>query len=401
MKRTTRRDRGSGGVRQRKNGTWEGRVRHGVGRPTTYVYGATKHIVLEKIRTEMARPLAEGADSRLSAGEWLDRWLQSVKEDPNLRPATYNIYKNAVRLHIKPSIENIKLEKLSKVNIYNMLDRLASEKVGDRTRQVVYSTLHRALQIALKRDMVIRNVVALVDKPSAKKKTKIILRTAEEFQAFRNAVSESDYKALFLTALDTGLRLGELTALRWDCLDIPRGLLHVKATLTVDHDKKLVASEPKTASSVRTVKLAKHTTELLRQHQKDQMGSDQGLASWVFPNTDGGPLRKDGLLRIELARVAKVAGVPGLTFHGLRHSHATMLATLGVGVKVTQERLGHSTSRMTLDVYTHATTAMQDTAVAALDALHDSESSISGTISGTDPKMADAAKNENPQSLAG
>lgn len=397
-----RRDKGTGTIRERKNGTFEGRINHGVGRSIVYVYGDTKESVKEKLRTEQARRQPEGADSRISVGQWLDRWLESVKVNPTLRPATYRLYKNTVELHIKPHLENIKLDKLSKVNVYDMLDRVKPKKgKGDRTKQMVHSTLHRALQVALKRDVVDRNVVTLVDKPTAQKKAKIILRTSQELQAFRRAASGSVYGTLYITALDTGLRLGELTALKWDSLDLPRGLLHVRATLTVDHDGRLVASEPKTVSSVRTVKLAKNTTELLRQHQKDQLASHLGLTAWLFPNADGGPLRKDGLLRQHLAEVATTAGVPGLTFHGLRHSHATMLASLGVHPKVVQERLGHSTSRMTVDVYTHATTAMQDTAIAALDSLHDADWSVSGTISGTAEIPVQVEEKKIPQSQAG
>ena len=259
--------------------------------------------------------------------------------------------------------------------------------------------MHRALQVAFKRDLVDRNEVALVDRPAAKKKPRVLLQTDEQVQVFQKVASESDYGALYLTALDTGLRLGELTALRWDSLDFPRGLLHVRATLTVNTEGHLVASEPKTQASVRTVKLATSTVELLRLHEKKQMASERGLAEWVFPNAQGGPLRKDGKMRADLKDVAKKAGVPGLQFHGLRHSHATMLARLGVGIKVVQDRLGHSTSRMTLDVYTHATTTMQDEAIAALNAFHataETSQVVSGRISGQTDKMADADANEKP-----
>lgn len=403
-KRTSRRDRGSGCVRQRKDGRWEGRLTRAL-TPTECVYGKTKKEVLNKLFVLQKEPPKERLREDLTVGQWLDRWIKSVKENPTLRPATYRLYNNTVELHIKPHLENIKLDKLSKVNVYDMLDRIKPKKgKGDRTKQMVHSTLHRALQVAFKRDMLDRNVVALVDKPAAKKKAKTILRTARELQAFRHAAADSDFGTLYITALDTGLRLGELTALKWDCLDFTQGLLHVSVTLTVNHDGKLVASEPKTASSVRTVKLAKNTTELLRQHQKEQMASVRGLAEWVFPNADGGPLRKDGLLRQQLAQVAEQAKVPGLTFHGLRHSHATMLASLGVHPKVVQERLGHSTSRMTSDVYTHATTAMQDTAVAALNTLHNAEEASqisSGHLSGQIDKMEADAKTKIPQSYTG
>lgn len=95
-----------------------------------------------------------------------------------------------------------------------------------------------------------------------------------------------------------------------------------------------------------------------------------GLSTWIFPNWDGGPMPKDGFVRREFRKVAKKAGVPGLSFHGLRHTHATMLAALGANIKAVQERLGHSTTRMTLDVYSHVTSSMQDQAVAALDAFY-------------------------------
>jgi integrase len=403
MQKRQRRDRGSGCIRQRDDGRWEGRLDRDL-HPTEYFYGKTRKQVENELFLARAKAPKEQPQENLTVGEWLDRWLQQVKDNPKLRPATYKLYKNTVELHIKSHLANFKLDKLTKVHVYNMLDALATEKVGDRTRQMVHSTLHRALQIAFKRDMVARNVVALVDKPGAKKKPRVFLETDEQVEAFRRVASTSDYGPLYMTGLDTGLRLGELTALKWDSLDLPRGLLHVKATLTVDDDGKLVASEPKTRASARTVKLTKNTIELLRQQEKKQLASEQGLTAWVFPNAKGGPLRKDGLMRSDLKEVAKKAGVPGLTFHGLRHSHATMLARLGVGIKVVQERLGHSTSRMTLDVYTHATTTMQDEAVAALDAFHataESSRKISGQISGQNDKMAVADSNENPAIACG
>jgi hypothetical protein len=88
-------------------------------------------------------------------------------------PTRYNLYKNTVEHHIKPQIENTKLSRLSKSDFYRMLDNVKAKKGnGDRTRQVVHSTLHRAIQVAFKRDKVARNVVALVDKPTSVKKRK-------------------------------------------------------------------------------------------------------------------------------------------------------------------------------------------------------------------------------------
>lgn len=163
------------------------------------------------------------------------------------------------------------------------------------------------------------------------------------------------------------------------------GLIHVRATLTRNDQGKLVGTKPKTPSSTRTVSLPRTTIELLKEHRKTQMGSKRGLSTWVFPNEDDyGPTGKDGFLREELQAVAKRAGIPGLSFHGLRHTHATMLAALGANIKAVQERLGHSTTRMTLDVYSHLTSTIQGQAVAALDEFYDklAGNEIGGQIGG-------------------
>lgn len=117
------------------------------------------------------------------------------------------------------------------------------------------------------------------------------------------------------------------------------------------------------------------------------MASDRGLSNWVFPNIEGGPVRKDALLSKDWHKVVTAAEVPGLTFHGLRHTHATILVASGVPVRSVMDRLGHSTSRMTLEIYSHTTTAMQDTAVCALDALHE--------------KINSQINSQNAQSLMG
>lgn len=90
------------------------------------------------------------------------------------------------------------------------------------------------------------------------------------------------------------------------------------------------------------------------------MASERGLLAWVFPNLDGGPLRRDALLSKDWSKVITAAKVPGLTLHGLRHTHTTMLAEAGVPMQVIMARLGHSSSKMALEVYSHSTTQMQD-----------------------------------------
>src|SRR4029077_2711376 len=175
---------------------------------------------------------------------------------------------------IKPHPHSSKVGRLTKVHVYDILDRIKTKKGGgDRTKQIAYTTLYRALQVAFKRDKGLRNVVTQVDKPSAVKKDNFFLRNEEEIIRFRHATLGTQHEQLYLTALDTGLRQGELLALTWENVDLARGLIHVKATLTKNEEGELRATPPKTAASVRTVKLPKTTAEMLREYQKRQMAS--------------------------------------------------------------------------------------------------------------------------------
>jgi len=402
MKRT-RRNKGTGTIRQRKDGRWEARFCSD-GQDPIFLYGRTRQDVQNKLFAEQREPSRVRDPEGLTVGKWLDRWLEIVKD--TRRYKTYDLYKAAVENHIKPHLENIKLGRLSKAHIYDMLDALKKDGVGDQTVQKVYKILHRALQVALQRDKVSRNVMALVETPTVTKKERTIFRTEDEVRRFRKAVRGSVYEPLYLVALDTGCRQGELLALKWENVDLARGRIHIKATLTETETGELVATPPKTASSRRTVKLAKNTIVLLREYRKLRMDDPKHVPSvWVFPNWDGSPMRKDSYLRRELPRLLKEANLPQVTFHGLRHTHATMLAALGAPVPATQERLGHSTSRMTLEVYTHATAAMQDQAVSALDAFYakaeDDRPCISGQISGQTQVREHTDANEIPQLLTG
>jgi integrase len=174
------------------------------------------------------------------------------------------------------------------------------------------------------------------------------------------------------------MRQGEMLALTWDRVNLSEGYVDVRSTLTKDEDGELVATKPKSKASIRRIVLPQVALDALQtQHRLKQ-------SNWVFPNEYGGPLPKDGYLRFEFRRVANKAGFPALTFHGLRHTHATLLNAKGVNAKAIQERLGWSTTRMLFDVYAHSTQTIQDEAVAVLD-------SVSGQT-----EAAKNAKTRNP-----
>ena len=186
-----------------------------------------------------------------------------------------------------------------------------------------------------------------------------------------SAASGDRWEALYIVAIHTGLRRGEILGLRWDDVDLEEGTLSVRRSLDTDGTLKA----PKRDSSRRTLRLTPSARAALRSHRVQQneerlkageLWEDNDL---VFPNTLGKPMNAGNFYRREFQPLLERAGLAGegFTFHSLRHTFATALAAQGVHPSTAQKMLGHSDIRMTLAIYTHATDDMQDAATAALE----------------------------------
>jgi integrase len=180
--------------------------------------------------------------------------------------------------------------------------------------------------------------------------------------------------ALFVLALSSGMRLGELLGLRWRDVDLDAGTLQVRQIL-VRMPSGLRFGEPKTKRSRRRISLSAGARDALRHHRARQAAERLRLGPvWedhdlVFANEIGKPLDAGNLLRRDFWRVLSKAGVPRCRFHDLRHTCATLLLQQGVHAKVVSELLGHSSIGMTLDIYSHVIPDMQQHAVSAMDAV--------------------------------
>lgn len=234
--------------------------------------------------------------------------------------------------------------------------------------------LHRALGQAARWDLVARNVVTLVDPPRVARH-RITALTPEQARHFLDAARGDRLEALYVVALTTGMRQGELLALRWSDVDESSQALRVRGTLHHDPQGGWAIHEPKTAGSQRQVLLAVAAVDALRRHRTAQNDERQGVGpAWqdhdlVFANAVGGPLAPQNLLRRSFVPLLVRAGLPRVRFHDLRHTAATLLLAEGVHRKIVSELLGHSQVSITLDLYSHVTGTMQRAAVSALDGL--------------------------------
>jgi len=171
---------------------------------------------------------------------------------------------------------------------------------------------------------------------------------------------------LYIAAVTTGLRQGELLGLQWEDVDLRSSRIAVRHTLQNDRGK--LTLENTKNSKGRRIEIPQITLTALKAHRERLLA--QGLRSslWVFPDTKGGPMRKDNLLR-RFKAVLKSAGLPAIRFHDLRHTAATLMLLQGVHPKVVQEMLGHSSIALTLDTYSHVVPSMQREAADKIDAL--------------------------------
>lgn len=175
-------------------------------------------------------------------------------------------------------------------------------------------------------------------------------------------------EALYVVAVTTGMRLGELFGLQWSDVDLANGAILVRHALQ-ELNGKLTLTEPKTAKSRRRVELPKMAIDALHSHLKRQMAAGHLAGGYVFTNTEGGPLRRSHFHGGNFKPLLTKAGLPEIRFHDLRHTAATLLLLDGTHPEIVRDRLGHSKIGITIDLYSHVLPSMQKEAAGRLDRL--------------------------------
>jgi integrase len=314
-----------------------------------------------------------------------DEWLSSLV---SVKPTTRAGYEHLVDRHIVPHLGDVRLRDLTTAQVLAFYERLRTSGRARATKdgrtglsETTVHAVHVALGAALRHaveagQLRVSPVEQLPRKarPRVAKSRRDEMRTwtAVEAQQFLAAASGDRFAALFDLALNTGLRRGELAALRWADVDMDRAVLAVRRNRVLVR-YAVEAGTPK-GGRARTVDLDPGTVAMLRSHRVRQ--SADRLA-WGEAWTDSGQVftREDGTalhpqtLTWHLRRLTKLAGVPAIRVHDLRHTHATLGLAAGVPPKVMQERLGHASVQITLDLYSHVVPGMQADAAARIGAL--------------------------------
>lgn len=265
--------------------------------------------------------------------DFMSYWLQEIIK-PACKPSTYASYDERSRLYLIPALGHIPLNEVTTTQIQQLVTQLRSMQLSARTTQYTIAVLSRALNYAIAIDLIGRNPCRMVRTPRVIKH-KVKPLTVEQANALLAAADAHQLGLLFRLALSLGLRRGELLALTWENIDLERGVLTVQ--------------EAKTQAGNRTIPLPQVLVEKLRQHQETCHQSRQNL---VFTTRNGTPIQARNLVRTYKS-LLRQAGIPDRRFHDLRHSCATFLIAQGVNLHAVKYILGHSTIRVTSDIYGH------------------------------------------------
>ena len=337
-----RRPSGDGMVRKREDGRWEGRIVVGHKKNGTpifqHAYAHTQKELTEKLHQNIERyqdvELTE--DSRMTLGEWLDRWLTDYKEN-TVRPGTLAGYRSCIENYIKPQLGGKQVSLVTSQDVQKLYRRLKENgrikehprfgyALSDTTINRLHAIFHQAMEDALHAHIIAKNPAVGTTVPKASHAPKRVL-TDRELDTFLDAVREDKiWGDFFYVELTTGLRRGEICGLMWQDFDARKGVLQVRRTL---HNRKLgvdMLGKTKTRSGERTIVLPRSTAEILRRRKEN------AITQWIFPD----PVRPELPLSPNCAythmkAILHKAGLPDIRFHDLRHpyvKHTTKIFSL-------------------------------------------------------------------------
>lgn len=365
---------GEGNIRKRKDGRWEGRYTAGYDPQTgkrviKNVLGKTQGEVKEKLKKALEK--TNGLDVSRAADEytvasWLRTWYELYAK-PNIRTATANRYELIIEKYTIPRIGNVKLKKLTTRHLQKLYKELLedgrihigkSQAKGLSTTTVhsVHLMLHAALDRAVKERLIPRNPCedCIVPKP---RKLDMKVLSPEQIGAYLEAAQRREMLPMFYLELVSGLRKGELVALRWDDLDIRSKTISVSRQYVRNPNGSLELTRPKTENSVRLVSIPQAAVDLLIQEHERHPDNP-----YLFPSPLTGEMyHPDSVVNLH-KKILKDVGLEHFRFHDLRHTFATTALQNGVDVKTVSSMLGHFDAGFTLRTYTHATRQKQDAA---------------------------------------
>lgn len=306
--------------------------------------------------------------ANMTLEEYFNQWLDRKKN--TVAPGTYEHYESYMRKHIIPGLGQWKISKLESHHVESFMDEINETSLSQRSKKHIFRILSSALSKG-KRYGIKEDIMEDIEAPKVNRQD-IEYWTNQEVELFMQNLNSKNHALPILLSLATGMRRGEVLGLRWSKVDFENKKISVTHQLKKNSDGVWELSpQLKTSTSYRTIDIDDDTIKILENHKRQQekdrfrCGPDYQELDLVCATSTGGFI-KPTYLRTVFNRTIDKSKIKKISFHGLRHTHATLLLQAGIHPKVVQERLGHRSIQTTLDIYSHIIPGIQEIAATSI-----------------------------------
>lgn len=351
---------------RKQGGKWEYRIRYKDPFTQKHKEKSRRGFATKKeaqlAAAEFEKSLMEGYEQEdITLQSYLSIWLNEYKKD-TIRKNTFELHKRNIENHIIPYFDNIQLKDVKPMMYQKFLNQLAEKNYSKRSIEIIHSTMNNALEKAVMLAKIEKNPCTGASIKGQRKKESIKFIESSDIPHFLQAAHKYDYIywIFFKVLLETGMRKGEAAALQWADIDLKNMTININKTLDFSaKNKSELFGDPKTFSSVRTIRISQALCNDLKYHLNYQNQNKLALhdlyhhdLNLVLSRNDGNFIPKSSLFNA-FSTVLKRLNIPSMPIHSLRHTHAVLLLETGVDMKYIQERLGHGSIQITSDVYAH------------------------------------------------
>jgi integrase len=363
-----RRAKGEGSLVKRSDGRFQGSYVGSDGK-RHYVYARTRKEASDKL-TLMLKEMELGvfvAGPGQSVRQFLEAWLKDARA--RLRPRTVERYESLIRLHVIPTLGDVTLRKLTPQHLATLYATLLEKQAPASVAQL-HAVLFGAFRLAMRWGLIGRNPAEAVQAPKVQRREMAVL-TAEQAQTLMRA--DDPLSCLYVLAIATGMRQGELLALRWRDVDLDEGVIRVNRNLVRVKGAWLLA-DVKRATSRRQIQVGRLATDALKAHRLRaaetllKLGHRIDEGTLIFTDDKGDPVNGYHVTERMFKPLLRRLGLPAVRFHDLRHTAASLMLSAGVRPDIVSRRLGHSSPAITLSIYAHLLPGDEAEAVRRLDA---------------------------------
>lgn len=365
------------GISIRKDGRYQARYTLNGKRYT--IYGKTQKEVEKKLR-DAQYEIEHGIFARpekITVDSWFQTWIEEFQKN-SIRETTYRMEKGLYNTHLKDQIGKMLMKDVRVEHIQKILNGMCQKGYKRSYIERVRGIAHAIFEQAYKSEIIYRNPVSFTNMPKAKERKERRVLTSYEQEVFLKCAEGNQYENVFYLGFSTGMRISEILALEWSDVDFSRNEISITGSLTQVGGKEYEKTLPKTPSSVRTIPVLPEIMKRLRKHKLEQakykmmygeaLEPVAGLENLVFTTPVGRPVARSRIFYVidriiedmnhyERMKAREEKRKP-ITFahfssHAMRHTFATRALEKGIPPKVVQEILGHSSIKITMDIYTH------------------------------------------------